>query len=299
LTFSIVARDPKTGHYGVAVQSHFFSVGSRVPWARAGVGAVATQALVEISYGPLGLDLLSSGKGARETLDALKTIDPKVERRQVAMIDSHGEVAVHTGRECTPEAGYTVGDQFVCQANLMRTTNVWKEMASTFESESSLDLPERLIATLEAGQRAGGDLRGMQSAAILVVDSKVSATGWQGVLVNLRVEDDRQPIAQLKRLLGLQRAYDLVDKAALLLSEGKTEESSKAYSIAAKLAPEVEELQFWQSVSLVQASRLEEARKIFSKVSEKNPDWIQVALNLQKVGRLPRGSLGSTDELSD
>jgi len=286
-----VARDKKSGQFGVAVQSHFFSVGSRVPWARAGVGAVATQALVEVSYGPLGLELMSAGKGAKETLDALKSIDPKVERRQVAMVDFQGNVAVHTGMECTPEAGYIIGDQFVCQANLMRTRKVWDEMAAAFDRESSLDLPERLIYALEAGQTAGGDLRGMQSAGILVVDSKVSAVDSQGVLINLRVEDNPHPIEELKRLLHLQRAYDLVDKASLLLAEGKSEESSKTYSMAAELAPDVEELQFWQSVSLVQAGRLTEARRVFTGVVTKNRDWNQVALNLQKVGRLPRGSL--------
>src|SRR5579872_4534304 len=229
MTYSIVAKDGKTGQLGVAVQSHAFSVGSKVPWARAGVGAVATQALAEISYGPLGLDLMSSGKSARESLEALKKIDSKIERRQIAMIDVCGGVAVHTGRECIPLAGHVVGEQFSCQANLMKSETVWEEMAKTFKRESSLGFPERLVAALEAGQSAGGDLRGKQSAALLVVDSKVPSVNWLGTIVNLRVEDDREPIFQLKRLLRLKKAYDLVDRGASLLAEGKKKESHQAY----------------------------------------------------------------------
>src|SRR5579875_2457803 len=181
MTFSIVARDKKTGQIGVAVQSHWFSVGSIVSWARAGVGAVATQAMVEVSYGPLGLELMASGKSARESLEALLKSDSKPERRQVAMIDGKGRVAVYTGGKCLPFAGHYEGDQFTCQANLMRNKTIWRAMAKSFTSNSSkLRFPERLIAALEAGEKAGGDIRGKQSAAILVVSPELSANYWSG-----------------------------------------------------------------------------------------------------------------------
>lgn len=293
MTYSIVARDIETGELGVAVQSHWFSVGSVVMWARAGVGAVATQAMAEITYGPLGLELMSSGKSANEALEALLKSDSKSETRQVAFVDL-SNVAVHTGKKCIPYAGHVKGDHFSCQANLMRNGTIWGAMAKDFRRTSSVlkkkrvPLAERLISALEAAEEAGGDIRGKQSAAILVVSPKIAANSWSGRLVDLRVEDYPTPLPELKRLLRLQRGYEWANKGDDLLNAGKFEESLKAYEKAGKFAPALEELEFWQGVSLVQAKRLKDAKPVFKRVFSKNKDWIQVARSLPKVGLLPK-----------
>ncbi len=294
MTYSIVARDKETGELGVAVQSHWFSVGSVVTWARAGVGAVATQAMAEISYGPLGLELMSSGKSANEALEALLKSDSKSDTRQVAFVDSKGNVAVHTGKKCIPYAGHVKGDQFTCEANLMRNGKIWAAMKRDFGRTSSvpkrsrLPLAERLVSALEAAEEAGGDIRGKQSAAILVVSSTVAPNSWSGRLVDLRVEDSPRPLPELKRLLRLERGYECANKGDELLNIGKFEEALKAYEKAGKFAPELEELEFWQGVSLVEAKRLKEARPVFQRVFSKNKDWIQVTKSLPKVGLLPK-----------
>ncbi|HKW04760.1 MAG TPA: DUF1028 domain-containing protein [Nitrososphaerales archaeon] len=284
MTFSIVARDKKTGELGVAVQSHWFSVGSVVSWARAGVGAVATQSMAEISYGPLGLELMSSGKSARDSLDALLRADKNSETRQVAMVDRRGTVAVHTGNKCIPFAGHTKGEGFSCQANLMINDTIWNRMATSFRAHSSMQLPERLIAALEAGQKAGGDVRGKQSAAILVVSKQISPNQWSGRLVDLRVEDHPNPIPELKRLLRVQRGYEWANKGDEFLTAGKFGRSLDAYRKASHFAPDLEELQFWQAVSLVQSKRLKDAKPIFRKVFKKNKNWILVLKSLPRVG---------------
>jgi uncharacterized Ntn-hydrolase superfamily protein len=292
LTYSIVARDKETGELGVAVQSHWFSVGSIVSWARAGVGAVATQAMVEASYGPLGLELMAGGKSAREALDALLETDDKSETRQVALVDSRGRTAVHTGTKCFPETGHFEGDGFTCQANIMRNDTIWDAMGKNFKNTSSvqgknrLPLAERLIQALEAAEKAGGDIRGKQSAAILVVSPKVAPNSWTGRLIDLRVEDSKRPLPEIKRLLRLQRGYEWANKGDDLLNRRKFEASFRAYQIASEFAPEVEEIQFWQAVSLVQARRLKEARPIFKKVFDKNKDWKQAARTLPRIGLL-------------
>ena len=199
-TYSIVARDPVTGDMGVAVQSHYFSVGPTVPWAEAGVGAVATQSLVLVDYGPYGLDLMRKGMSARQALDSLLRADAHHEGRQVAMIDTQGRVAAFTGGSCIPDAGDAQGEQFSCQANLMANPTVWPAMKQAFESAKG-DLAERMMQALEAAERAGGDIRGRQSAAMIVVKGKASGKPWNDVLVNLRVEDHDHPLVELRRLL--------------------------------------------------------------------------------------------------
>ena len=210
-TYSIVARDPKTGEMGVAVQSHYFSVGPIVPWAEAGVGAVATQSLVLVDYGPKGLELMKKGLTAKQALDQLLKADSTHDGRQVAMVDAKGNVAAYTGPSCIPDAGDVQGDQFSCQANLMSHPTIWPAMKAAYEKAQG-DLAERLMQALEAAEKAGGDIRGRQSAAIVVVKGEKGANPWDNVVVNLRVEDHDHPLVELRRLLRLRRAYNLEDQ---------------------------------------------------------------------------------------
>ncbi len=281
-TYSIVARDPETGLLGVAVQSHWFSVGSIVSWAEPGVGAVATQSFVEPSYGPLGLFLMRSGKSSSEALRALIEIDPMAEYRQVAMVDSSGNVAAHTGSLCIPEAGHITGEGYSVQANLMLSSEVWPAMADAYEKAEG-DLPSRLLAALDAAERAGGDIRGRQSAAILVVSGKVMGAPWKGVLVDLRVEDHPSPIEELRRLLRLHEAYSHSNKGDELMAAGKVKEALKEYEEASKLAPEIIELPFWQAVTLAGSENVERALPIFRKVFTEERRWIEVLRRLPKA----------------
>lgn len=287
-TFSIVARDPLTGQMGVAVQSHWFSTGSIVTWADPGVGAIATQSMVEVSYGPLGLNGLRDGNAPGEVLSQLLKADENREVRQVAMVDAKGRVAVHTGNHCIAEAGHLSGNQFSVQANMMLKNTVWPAMAVAYESAQG-DLADRLLAALDAAQAEGGDIRGKQSAAMLVVNGKRSDTPWAGILVDLRVEDHPEPLLELRRLLSVQRAYESMNRGDALLSEGKVEEAFEAYDRGAKLAPHLVELPFWQAVTLADTGRVEESLPIFKGVFEEDPNW---ALLLQ---RLPAAGLLKAD----
>lgn len=287
-TFSIVARDPLTGQMGVAVQSHWFSTGSIVTWAEPGVGAIATQSMVEVSYGPLGLNGLRDGNAPGEVLSQLLKADENREVRQVAMVDAKGRVAVHTGNHCIAEAGHLSGNQFSVQANMMLKNTVWPAMAVAYESAQG-DLADRLLAALDAAQAEGGDIRGKQSAAMLVVNGKRSDTPWAGILVDLRVEDHPEPLLELRRLLSVQRAYESMNRGDALLSEGKVEEAFEAYDRGAKLAPHLVELPFWQAVTLADTGRVEESLPIFKGVFEEDPNW---ALLLQ---RLPAAGLLKAD----
>ena len=284
-TFSIVARDSATGDIGVAVQSHYFSVGSVVPWAEPGVGAVATQSLVEISYGPKGLDLMQSGRSADQSLRDLLAQDAHADVRQVAMIDSHGGVAAHTGDRCIPFAGDHVGAQYSAQANLMASAEVWPAMACAYEQAKG-DLAERLLAALEAAQKAGGDIRGQQSAAIVIVKGKRSSRPWNDRVMDLRVEDNPRPIAELRRLVTLWRAYRQEDEGDNLIAEGKVEEAMQAYSTAARIAPGNNELLFWQAVTLWKLGREKEATPIFRRVFASGAQWVVLIPRLVPAGLL-------------
>lgn len=285
-TFSIVARDPATGELGVAVQSHWFSVGSIVTWAESEVGAVATQSIVEPSYGPLGLALMRSGKTANEALKALSSVDAQAELRQVGMIDAKGNVAAHTGVKAIAAAGHLVGKDYAVQANLMRSEAVWPAMARAFESTRG-DLADRLMAALEAGQRAGGDIRGKQSAAMLIVRGKSTGRPWSDKLFDLRVEDSPDPIAEMRRLVRLARAYNFMNRGDELAGQQKWDEAMDQYRRGAALAPEIEELPYWVAVTLFAAGREDEALPIFREVFAKNRDWVEVTRRLPASGFLP------------
>jgi len=285
-TYSIVARDPVTGQLGVAVQSHWFSVGSIVTWAESGVGAVATQSFVEPSYGPKGLALMREGRSAPEALTALLAQDPHPEVRQVAMIDADGRVQAHTGSKCIPAAGHKTGADYSVQANLMTDASVWPAMASAFESAKG-DLAERLLAALEAAQRQGGDIRGRQSAAILVVSGKPTGQIWKDRLIDLRVEDHTDPVVELRRLVSLWRAYQLMNSGDDAVTENRPEDALKFYSEAEKLAPHMDEFVFWHAVSLVSLQRVEESLPVFARAFRMNPSWLLLAGRLPAAGLLP------------
>jgi uncharacterized Ntn-hydrolase superfamily protein len=253
VTYSIVARDPGTGELGVAVQSHWFSVGSIVTWARPGVGAVATQANAEAGYGPRALDLLGEGIAAPNALARLVAEDPLGHSRQVAVVDAAGRVAAHTGSSCIPYAGHVTGDGVSCQANIMASERVWPAMLEAFHAAAG-SLTERLLSALGAAEREGGDIRGRQSAAMLVVAAK--GEPWQ-TLVSLRVEDHPDPLPELRRLVDLRRAYVLADEADELLNAGRYDEAADLYEQASELAPGNHELMVWAGLGAAQAGHLD------------------------------------------
>src|SRR5262245_16638896 len=285
-TYSIVARDPATGQLGVAVQSHWFSVGAVVPWVEAGVGAVATQSIVEVSYGPLGLALMRAGKSAPEALKSLLATDAQAEYRQVAMIDAQGRVDAHTGKLCIIAAGHRTGKNFSVQANLMLKETVWDAMAKAFENSQG-DLADRMIAALEAAQAEGGDIRGKQSAAIVVVSGKPSGKPWADRLFDLRVDDHPEPVTELKRLVKLQRAYNHMNAGDEYFGKGEIAEAVREYGAAEKLVPDNIEMVFWHAVTLVNAKKVDEALPLFKRVFAAERMWVTLLPRLPKSEMMP------------
>ncbi|HAJ91719.1 MAG TPA: Zn-dependent protease [Gammaproteobacteria bacterium] len=284
-TYSIVARDPQSGQLGVAVQSHWFSVGSLVPWAQAGVGAIATQSFVEVRYGTSGLDLMASGLDAQRTLDALLAADPNPGVRQVAMIDSSGQVAVHTGENCIRYAGHLAGEGFSVQSNLMIRPGVPQAMAAAFQQATG-PLAARLLAALEAAQAVGGDLRGKQSAAILVVSGTASGRPWEDRLVDLHVEDNPQPLQELRRLLTLNTAYEHMNQGDHALESGDIDAALAEYGQAEALQPDNLEMKFWHAVSLVNAGRVAAAVPVFDGIFRHDERWRELVPRLVQAGLL-------------
>jgi uncharacterized Ntn-hydrolase superfamily protein len=285
-TYSIVARDPATGEMGVAVQSHWFSVGSVVTWAEPGVGAVATQSFVEVSYGPLGLDLMQAGKTAEQALAALLAADPHSEVRQVAMVDRHGNIAAHTGASCIAAAGHQTGKQYSVQANLMERDTVWGAMARAYEAAEG-DLAERLMVALEAAQAEGGDIRGRQSAAILVVPATGEGKPWRETTVDLRVEDHPRPLAELRRLLRVHRAYQHMNRGDEYMAAEDVAGALVEYAAAAGLYPENQEIRYWQAVTMTGSGQLDAALPIFAEVFAAEPRWRTLTPRLVPAGLLP------------
>lgn len=285
-TYSIVARDSVTGEMGVAVQSNWFSVGSSVTWAEAGVGAVATQSFIDPSYGPLGLELMRAGKTANEALDALLSVDSGREVRQVAMVDAHGSVAVHTGKKCIIEAGNYKGAQFSCQANLMEKNTVWEAMGKAYKSTKG-DLIDKLMASLEAAQAEGGDIRGKQSAAILVVPGKSEGSPWRERVIDLRIEDHKEPIKELKRLIKVHRAYQHMNKGDEYLSSGDVKMALKEYAAAKELYPENLEIIYWAAITMAGAGKVEDSLPLFKEVFSKDKNWMELTKRLPHSDLLP------------
>ena len=288
-TYSIIARDNTTGELGAAVQSHWFSVGSVVPWARQGVGVVATQSLVDVRYGPLGLELMATGRSATEALDALTSSDPQSAVRQVAMIDAKGDVANHTGDRCiaktsmtsaTNAAGYTLS----CQANLMEKDGVAEAMRKAFVRTPG-EMSERLMAALEAAEAAGGDIRGRQSAAMIVVKGgPPTLTPWAERTIDIRIEDNPEPLRELRRTLLIARGYAAMNDGDLALEKGDLAGALAAYERAESLIADNVEPAFWTGVSLANAGRIDEALPRFARCFDADPRWRETLRRLVPAG---------------
>lgn len=282
-TYSIVARDAATGELGVAVQSHWFSIGGSVGWTEAGVGAVATQAMAEVSYGPLGLDLLRAGKTPQQALDALVAADEGRDLRQVALVDARGRAAAYTGKRCLREAGHQVGAGFSVQANMMLTPQVWPAMANAYQAAQG-DLAERLLCALEAAQAAGGDIRGQQAACLKIVGGQRTGGAWEDVRFDLRVEDHPAPLVELRRLVQVARGYTLMDQGDAFIAKGDVEAGLAAYRQAVEFVPGSLEVLFSYAVILAGEGRLEEARPILEQVARADPAWVELYARLTAAG---------------
>jgi uncharacterized Ntn-hydrolase superfamily protein len=269
-TYSIVARDPATGELGAAVQSHWFSVGSLCIWARPGIGAVATQSVVEPAYGPRALDRIAAGEDASAALAGLLAADRLAAVRQVGVVDARGAVAVHTGASCIARAGHVVGDHWSCQANMMERDTVPEAMSAAFAAAEGT-LAERMMAALEAAEREGGDVRGRQSAAMLVVPPE--GEPWRA-RVDLRVEDHAEPLPELRRLLVLQQAYELAGEGDELMASGRAAEAGERFRAAQALAPESDELLFWAGLAMAQAGDLDGGADAVRRAAEVHPNWL-------------------------
>ena len=291
-TYSIVARDSVTGQMGVAVQSHWFSVGSLVTFAEAGVGAVATQSFIDPAYGPLGLELMRSGKTAQEALKGLLAADAGLDVRQVAFVDAKGNVAVHTGAKAIEAAGHVTGNGFSVQSNLMHKSTVPAAMARAYQNSKG-DLAERMLAALEAAQAEGGDIRGKQSAAILIVNAKSTGRPWADKAFDLRVEDHPEPVQELRRLVHLARAYAHMNAGDEALTKNDVEGALREYSAAQKMVTDKQtngEMAFWHAVTLAGLKRFDEAVPLFRRAFTQDPLWRELIPRLPKAGALPNDS---------
>lgn len=273
-TYSIVARDPRTGELGAAVQSHWFAVGPVVPWVRPGVGAVCTQSVAEKAFGPRLLDRLEAGEAPREALDALLAADPAARFRQVAVVDAHGAVATHTGDGCIPFAGHVVADGFSVQANMMASEAVWPAMLDAFASaDPAVPLHRRMLTALRAAEGAGGDVRGRQSAALVVAPA--GGERWR-TTTDVRVDDHPEPLDELERLLRLADAYGLATEGDDLTGEGRHAEAGERYARAAALVPDNHELLFWAGLAAWGAGDRESALERVRRAIALQPGWAEL-----------------------
>lgn len=285
-TFSIVARDANTGEMAVAVQSNWFSVGTVVSWGEAGVGVIATQSFVNKSFGIRGLNLLKEGKSPQEALDLLLSDDSGKEFRQVAILDTQGRVATHTGKSCIDAAGHSNGENFSVQANMMLNDKVVPAMEKAWKENASLRLPERMVAVLQAAQQAGGDIRGKQSAALLVVAPKATEEPWNDRLVDLRVDDSKDPIAEIARLLTVFRAYEHMNQGDLYVEKNQMQEAMDEYGKAMKMFPDNLEMQYWTAITLANNKDIPKASAMLQKIYKKDPNWRELTRRLPKAGLL-------------
>lgn len=285
-TFSIVARDEKTGEMAVAVQSHWFSVGTAVSWGEAGIGVVATQSFTNKSFGPRGLDLLRRGLNAQEALDILLKDDEGREVRQVAIVDSKGNVASHTGKLCIQYASHIQGKQFSVQSNMMLGNQVCKAMAGAFEKSNGKPIAERVLMALEAAQAVGGDIRGQQSAAILVVTPKSEGKSWEERTVDLRVDDSKEAIKEIRRLYQVHLAYQHMNNGDLAVEKNDMAAAMKEYNMAMQKMPGNLEMQYWTGITLANNKQIDKALPILKKVFTANSNWKELTKRLPVVNLL-------------
>ena len=289
-TYSIVARDPDTGQLGVAVQSHYFSVGSVVTWAEAGVGAVASQSLSDPAYGKLGLDLMRAGKSAPDTLAGLVASDSMQAVRQVAMVDAFGRVAAHTGSTTIPEAGHIVGDGFSVQANMMLKNSVWPAMAEAYTGAKG-ELVDRFLAALDAAETEGGDIRGRQSSAILIVEAKGTGRPWVDTIFDLRVDDAPEPLAEIRRLVSVRRAYIHMRLGNDAVQRGDLETTEREFTAAERLIGDNPEMRYWHAIALFQLGKIDDSLTILREVGRRDRNWIELTLRLPAVLLKPDSSV--------
>jgi uncharacterized Ntn-hydrolase superfamily protein len=285
-TFSIVARDETTGEMAVGVQSHWFGVGTLVPWGQAGVGVVATQSFVNKSYGTKGLALMKGGKTAPDALKELLAKDDGREVRQVAMLDVNGNVDAYTGKNCIDYASHIVGKNFSVQSNMMLTNKVCPAMVKAYEASVGKPLAERVLAALNAAQAVGGDIRGKQSAAILVVAGKITEQPWNDKLIDLRVDDNNMPLVELDRLLKLYRAYEHMDKGDLATEKNDMKLAMEEYGTAMKSFPKNVEMQYWTAITLANNKKVKEESALLQKIYVQDANWRELTKRLPKVNLL-------------
>jgi uncharacterized Ntn-hydrolase superfamily protein len=285
-TFSIVARDPLTGEMAIGVQSHWFSVGTIVSWGSSGVGVVATQSFVNPAYGPNGLDLMKQGKSAEEALQILVEADRGRDYRQVAFLDVNGVVSAYTGKSCIASASHQIGDNYSVQANMMLNDDVVPAMSKAFVDHSDLPLAERVVRVLQAARAAGGDIRGKQSAALIVVGPEIVEEIWSDRKIDLRVDDHHQPLDELERLLQVHRAYEHMNRGDLAVEHQDMELALQEYGAAEKMFPRNLEMKYWKAVALANNGRLEEALPIFDYVFDRDRNWRELTRRLPASGLL-------------
>ncbi len=285
-TFSIVAMDSATGEMAVGVQSHWFGVGTIVSWGKSGVGVVATQSFVNPAYGPDGLALMESGTPAGDALKQLVALDEGREYRQVAMLDKDGNVDSYTGSKCIASAGQITGKYFSVQANMMLNDDVVPAMAETFEKTAGLPLAERVFEVLKAAQDAGGDIRGKQSAAIIVVGADKTLNIWSDKKLDLRVDDHPEPLKEIGRLLKVHQAYEYMNKGDLAVEHGDMQAALQAYGAAEALMPDNLEMKYWKAIALANNGRTDDALPVFRTVFECDENWRELTRRLPASGLL-------------
>lgn len=285
-TYSIVARDSLTGEMAVGVQSHWFGVGTAVPWAQAGVGAIATQSFVDKSYGIKGFELLQKGLTARQVLDSLTRADEGRAVRQVAIVDKHGNVAAHTGENCILYAGHITGAQFSVQSNMMLNNTVNESMAAAYKKAIAKPIAERILLALEAAEKAGGDIRGKQAAAIIVVKAEATNQPWNDKLVDLRVDDSRDPLKELRRLYTVHLAYEHMNNGDLAIEKNDMSRAMQEYNKAMSMFPNNQEMQYWTAITLANNNQIQKAIPMLKKIYKENPNWKTLTRRLRPAGLL-------------
>ena len=285
-TYSIVARDSSTGEIGVAVQSHWFSVGPIVAWGESGVGVIATQSFVNVSFGPRGLALLKEGLSPEQAVKKMIDEDEGRDFRQLAILDKDGNSYSYTGSKCVEFASNIHGNNYSVQANMMLNSTVPKAMEASFNNSSGLPLAERLVLALEAAENEGGDIRGKQSASLLVLRGESTGKPWADKIVDLRVDDHKNPLEELKRLLKVNRAYEHMNNGDLAVEVNDMETALREYSLAEEMFPGNEEMLYWRAVTLANNGMLEDALPLFKTVFEKNMNWHIMTPRITKNGLL-------------